>query len=161
GQAESTLGALGGLRLLGALDSESERKKWEPLLTIGKGMEAVAHPPWDESTSLDPHAVRAVYFAAGWFPVLAEPLEANYLAVDLVPLSGGRPGQVVLCGRDEDEKVVVAPTLTSLFRELARECQQGVWLLRSGQSRHGLFQYMERRGGRLLTACKTRQFRAL
>lgn len=160
GQAPTTLGAIGGLRLLGAADSEAERRKWTSLLTAGHGLEAVAHPSWDCSRSLDPEAVRAVYFAAGWIPVMAEPLEANYLAVDLVPLPRGHPGQVVLCGRDEDEKVVVAPTLASLFRVLTEECRRAAWLLRKSQSQGGSFLFIDREGGRLLTACRTLAFRA-
>jgi cell wall assembly regulator SMI1 len=127
GQQPGTLGILGGLCLLGPVESQLESQKWQRLMTSGVGLQAVAQPVWDASRSLDPDAVRAVYFAAGWIPVLSEPLEANYLAVDLVPLPAGRPGQIVLCGRDEDEKCVVAPDLACLLQALAARVQR--WCL--------------------------------
>jgi cell wall assembly regulator SMI1 len=158
GQGANTLGVAGGLRLLGPAESRVERERWAGLMTEGSGLQAVARPPWDRSTSLDPDAVRGAYFAAGWIPVLSEPLEANYLAVDLAPLPAGRAGQIVLCGRDEDEKCVVAPHLAALFEALAAECRDGAWTVREGRSGPRVFRYLERRGGRLLTACKLRRF---
>jgi cell wall assembly regulator SMI1 len=157
GQVDEVLGVVGGTRLLGPADSEAERGKWTELMH-GEGLEAVATPDWDQSRSLDPDAVRGVYFAAGWIPVLAEPREANYLAVDLVPLEGGKPGQIVLCGRDEDEKCVVAPSLAALLHALANECRNGAWELRTARSRRGETTFMQRREGRLLSACKQRTF---
>jgi cell wall assembly regulator SMI1 len=154
GQADGLLGALGGLRLLGPADSEHERRKWEDLVE-GEGLDAVANPVWDDSMSADPTAVRGVYFANGWIPLLCEPLEANYLAVDLVPLEGGHAGQVILCGRDEDVKCVVTPNVSSLLRALAEECRSGAWTV---ETEADGARWMERRGGRLLTACKTRAF---
>lgn len=157
GQADGMLGVCGGLRLLGPHDSEAERAKWSDLLE-GDGLAAEARPAWDESTSLDPDAVRAVYYAAGWIPVFCEPLEANYLAVDLVPLAGGRAGQIVLCGRDEESKCVVAPDLASLLGALAADCRAGGWDLETAESRKGPLPYVARADGRLLSACRDRDF---
>lgn len=157
GQADDVLGVVGGTRLLGPADSEAERSKWTELMH-GEGLDAIAAPDWDRSRSLDPEAVRGVYFAAGWIPVLAEPREANYLAVDLVPLAGGRAGQIVLCGRDEDDKCVVAPSLAALLHALARDCREGAWGLSTVRSRRGETTFMQHRGGRLLSACKQRAF---
>lgn len=157
GQADGMLGVCGGLRLLGPHDSEAERTKWSKLLD-GPSLEAIAHPVWDASQSLDADAVRGVYFAAGWIPVLCEPLEANYLAVDLVPMPGGRPGQIVLCGRDEDYKLVVAPNLATVLHALAAECRAGAWEVETAQNSRGPQRYLERHGGRLLSACLNRTF---
>ncbi|MCK6586853.1 MAG: SMI1/KNR4 family protein [Polyangiaceae bacterium] len=157
GQADGMLGICGGLRLLGPDDSEAEHAKWRKLLQ-GPGIDAVAHPVWDDSQSLNPDAVRGVYFAAGWIPVLCEPLEANYLAVDLVPLPGGRPGQIILCGRDEDYKIVVAPDLATVLYALAAECRAGAWEIETTQTATGPQRYLERCGGRLLSACLNRTF---
>jgi len=159
GHADGMLGVAGGLRLLGPIDSEAERAKWRELFDRGEGFDAVAQPEWDASQSLDPDAVRGVYFAAGWIPVLCEPMEGNYLAVDLVPLERGRAGQVILCGRDEDDKCVVAPSLAAVLRALAAECRRGAWTLEKSESRDGKEHvYIERDGGRLLSACKDREF---
>jgi cell wall assembly regulator SMI1 len=158
GQADSGLGVAGGLRVLGPVDSEVERAKWTNLFTTGIGFDAVARPTWDMSESLHPDAVRSVYYAAGWIPVFCEPMEGNYLAVDLVPLEAGHPGQIILCGRDEDQKCVIAPDLASVFRALAEECREGLWEVREGVSgdKKKKFFYMYREGGRLLTEWRTR-----
>ena len=159
GGRDGVLGLAGGLRLLGPTESERERQGWLDMMDQGEGIHALAHPKWDCSISLDPDSVRAVYYAAAWLPVLAEPYEANYLAVDLDPLPGGRPGQVILCGRDEDEKCVVTPDLAALFHALATECKAGQWSLKRGSTGSGTdSQYLARTQGRLLTSCKERSF---
>jgi len=156
---DGTLGIAGGLRLLGSVESESERSRWIAMMNRGIGIDAVANPSWDSSTSLDPEAVRPVYYAAGWLPLLSEPYEANYLAVDLVPLPAGQPGQIILCGRDEDHKCLVAPDLATLFRALAAECQTNAWSLKETLTGEGkIDRFIERKAGRLLTSCKNRNF---
>lgn len=154
GQASGTLGVLGGLQLLGPAESLSEYKKWESLIrpVHQADLRSVRTP--DASTSRDRSAVKAVYFSPGWIPILREPLEANYLAIDCDPLPGGHPGQIILCGRDEDEKCVVAPDLKDMLERLELDCRRGVWEMRTGKNKSGPFNYMTRRDGRLLTAIK-------
>lgn len=73
----------------------------------------------DESTGLNPRLkkrmrscpdlwVREEYSCAGWIPLVADG-QGNYLGVDLMPNPNGpgKPGQVILFGRDFDTKVVV------------------------------------------------------
>lgn len=158
GEARGSLGALGGLTLLGPAECEAERGNWRDLLD-GEGLDALAHPEWDESSSRHPTLVRGVYWVAGWIPVLSEPMEANYLAVDLVPLEEGTPGQIILCGRDEDEKCVIAPDLATLLALLAEDCERGAWEIRTGSSRSGAFQYVAHREGRLLSVLRRRATR--
>lgn len=150
GQDLDSPGVIGGLQLLGCAESEHERHQWLALGVTGEGADAVVRPQWDSSTSLQSKAVRGVYFAAGWIPVMKEPREANYLAVDTVPLTAGRPGQIILCGRDEDQKCVVAPDLAGLLGMLADDAQDGNWLLCSNAGHRRVI----RRKGRLLSACK-------
>lgn len=153
-EREPTLGVVGGLCLLGPRDSEREREGWLSELISGSGLEAVTGSEWGVGqTSLQPDLVGNVYFAAGWIPVFSEPMEANYLAVDLVPGPSGRRGQIILCGRDEDEKCVVAPDLATLLRRLAARCQEGDWRLERGDSREGPFRYVTS-PGRLLSDIK-------
>lgn len=147
---EDTLGVVGGLCLLGPDTSQRERETWEELLTEGSGLTAVTGSDWG-ATSSQPDEVQAVYFAAGWIPVFSEPMEANYLAVDLVPGPAGRPGQIILCGRDEDEKCVVAPDLATVLRRLAAECRAGNWSLETGSSREGSYRYVDASGPLLST----------
>ncbi|MZE54755.1 hypothetical protein GTY86_26490 [Streptomyces sp. SID5770] len=154
---EGLLGLCAGYRLLGPHESERERAKWVDLMD-GSGLDAVANPSWDNSISLDPNAVRAVYFAAGWVPVLRRPLEADYLAVDLVPLSGGRPGQIVTCGRDVEEKIVVAPDLATLLTALSEECTAGNWAAQTVETTKTELPFLLRQGQDLLNACQDRTF---
>jgi cell wall assembly regulator SMI1 len=155
GQSEDLLGVIAGLQLLGPDDSESARASWSSLMTSGVGIDAVAKPDWDQSRSRDPDSVRAAYWAAGWIPLLRQPLEGDYLAVDLVPLSKGRPGQVIVCGRDRDTKSVVAPDIAILFQLLAQDCRSDNWQLLTNE-RHQ--RYMTRKGGLLLSACEAGRF---
>ena len=159
GQSLDFLGVIGGLQLLGPDECESERGQWREIGVMGEGLDAVVHPAWDASTSLHPEAVRAVYFAMGWYPILKEPMEANYLAVDTVPLPKGRPGQVIVCGRDEDVKCVAARDLATLLCGLASDCVEGDWQLREAVSSRGRTRYVHRAKGRLLDACRGGRFR--
>jgi cell wall assembly regulator SMI1 len=158
GQPEDGLGLAGGMCLLGPAESERARAGFAGLMTSGSGIDAVATPTWDSSRSLDPQRVRCAYFAAGWLPIFAEPLEANYLAVDLVPLAQGTPGQIVLCGRDEDDKRVVAPSLSGLLVALAEDCRAGNWQLYPAEPAEKCARYMARNGKRLLSSCRTGEF---
>jgi cell wall assembly regulator SMI1 len=153
---ESTLGVVGGLNLLGPVDSEAERASWTEITTLGEGLARVAADSWNTGQAVQPEQVRNVYFARGWIPVLTEPLEANYLAVDLVPMPQGRAGQIILCGRDEDDKCVVAPDLATLLVRLAADCRSGAWRVCNGKSRSGTFRYVETKNGRLLTDIRDR-----
>lgn len=147
GQWEETiLGVFGGTQLLGPKACAHERARWDKLLDES----GMAQPTWDRSFSLDPEAVRDVYFSSGWFPVLREPLEANYLAVDLDPLPGGNPGQIILCGRDEDDKCLVCRDLIELLDRMTDECVAGRWVY----DPEGDDPFVERNGGRLLTEVK-------
>jgi cell wall assembly regulator SMI1 len=156
GEIRGAFGALGGLTLLGPIESEAERHLWDEFLDPADGIDAIADLGWDISTSAHPTKVHGVYYAAGWIPLLAEPYEANYLAVDLVPLDEGQPGQVILCGRDEDEKCVVAPDLASLLELLAEDCASGAWELRTEHTKRGDTRFVRHRHGRLLNLLRER-----
>lgn len=159
GQPRGASGAIGGLTLLGPNECQAERAKWTEFLDEGEGLDAYADLGWDVSTSAHPERVRDVYFAAGWIPVLAEPYEANYLAVDLAPLSKGVCGQIIVCGRDEDEKCVVAPDLASLLAMLAADCAAGEWEVSPTRSGAGEARTSRHRRGRLLDVLRDRASR--
>jgi len=59
------------------------------------------------------------YWRPGWLPFSIDG-GGNSFAVDLSPPSAGTYGQVIVIGSDEDERRVVAPSLTELFTLAAR-----------------------------------------
>jgi len=71
----------------------------------------------------DPPVARE-YFRRGWFPFAIDG-GGNAYAVDLAPVQGGTEGQVILIGSDEDERQVLAPSLTA-FLVAAAGCEP-VW----------------------------------
>lgn len=54
----------------------------------------------------------------GWLPI-SEDGGGNCYAVDLSPAEGGTYGQVILFGRNEDERRVLAPSITAWLAEAA------------------------------------------
>lgn len=71
---------------------------------------------WTTARAGDP--VHPDYWRPGWFP-FASDWGGNAYAVDLSPAPGGAYGQVILIGRDEDERRVLAPSLTAFLAAAA------------------------------------------
>jgi cell wall assembly regulator SMI1 len=71
----------------------------------------------------DPPVARE-YWRRGWFPFAIDG-GGNAYAVDLAPVEGGTWGQVILTGSDEDERRVLAPSLTA-FLVAAAGCEP-IW----------------------------------
>lgn len=72
---------------------------------------------WTTARAGDP--VHPDYWRPGWFPITLD-WGGNAYAVDLSPAPGGTYGQVILIGRDEDERRVLAPSLSAFFRKVAQ-----------------------------------------
>jgi cell wall assembly regulator SMI1 len=75
-------------------------------------------------------AVHGDYWRPGWFP-FSHDGGGNSLAVDLAPPEGGATGQIILIGRDEDERRVLARSLTDLLAEAA--CRRPPIVQREGR----------------------------
>ncbi|KAG5519285.1 hypothetical protein PMAC_001910 [Pneumocystis sp. 'macacae'] len=73
-------------------------------------------------------AVRSVYAHPGWIP-LGKDFEGNNIAIDLAPGPIGRWGQVILFGRDQDIKYVVAQSWASFLAMLADDLEEGDWTI--------------------------------
>lgn len=71
----------------------------------------------------DPPVARE-YWRRGWFAFAIDG-GGNAYAVDLSPVPGGTYGQIILIGSDEDERRVLAPSLTA-FLVAASKCEP-VW----------------------------------
>lgn len=67
----------------------------------------------------DPPVARE-YWRRGWFPFAVDG-GGNAYAVDLSPPPGGTYGQVILIGSDEDERRVLAPSLTVFLAKAAAQ----------------------------------------
>jgi cell wall assembly regulator SMI1 len=65
----------------------------------------------------DPPVARA-YWRRGWFPFAIDG-GGNAYAVDLSPPPGGTYGQVIVIGSDEDERRVVAPSVSAFMKRAA------------------------------------------
>jgi len=155
GQDEELLGVIGGEQLLGPEDS-AHWHAWDDW-TEGSGIHAVYEPNWDRTRAHpdDVDALRGVQRAAGWIPFLRMPMEPNYLAVDLVPLPKGRPGQIIVFGRDFNTLSVVSPDLATFLHQLAADCREGNWQLHVNEDNQP---YMTRNGYSVITDCAAREF---
>jgi cell wall assembly regulator SMI1 len=65
------------------------------------------------------HPVHGDYWRPGWFP-FASDSGGNFYAVDLSPAEGGTYGQVIVIGRDDDERRVLAPSLRDFLLAATR-----------------------------------------
>jgi cell wall assembly regulator SMI1 len=72
--------------------------------------------------SLD--GVREQYSSRGWIPFTRD-YGGNHIAVDLDPWLGGSRGQVINYGRDENLKVVFAPSFEAFLERLADSMDAG------------------------------------
>lgn len=67
--------------------------------------------------------IDAVYYRSSWFP-FAEDGGGNAWAVDLAPIKNGTYGQIVQMGSDENERRVIAASLTELFTKASKNLKQ-------------------------------------
>ncbi|ODQ51914.1 cell wall assembly and cell proliferation coordinating protein, partial [Saitoella complicata NRRL Y-17804] len=71
-------------------------------------------------------AVKHRYAHPGWVP-LGKDFQGNNIGVDLAPGPTGRWGQIILFGRDQDVKYVIARSWGSLLAGVADELDGGKW----------------------------------
>jgi cell wall assembly regulator SMI1 len=78
---------------------------------------------FDDSIEVrDGDPVKGVYTHADWIPFAIDG-GGNALAADLAPEPGGRIGQVIVTGSDEDLRRVIAPSVVELLRWCAHRVQ--------------------------------------
>lgn len=91
---------------------------------------------FDHCTARIGDPVYAEYWRPGWVPFSLDG-GGNSYAVDLSPAAGGQYGQVILMGPDEDERRVLASSLTELLELAVADVdvgaqlagQTGIWRL--------------------------------
>jgi cell wall assembly regulator SMI1 len=74
------------------------------------------HADFNEGIITSRHGdpVAPEYWQPGWLP-FARDGGGNYYAVDLSPMPGGTYGQIIIAGPDEDERRVLAGSLSEFF----------------------------------------------
>ncbi|MCY1016430.1 SMI1/KNR4 family protein [Pyxidicoccus sp. MSG2] len=150
GQQGEHPGLLAGFQFLPVETALSEWRVWAELRATHQPRQLKALGAL--ASSLPGGAIRRAYTCEGWLPLWKEPLEGNYLGVDLSPGERGTSGQVINFGRDEDDKAVLAPSLTEVVEWLAAEAEAGRIVLREYKDRRGeSAPYLMHAGGRVLT----------
>lgn len=113
GENDDRWGHIYGLPLLPLAHVESDWKSWlNTLESFGGDPYKVPGAGWPEG------AVDSAYTNPRWIPLTSDG-SGNHIGLDLDPWPGGRIGQVILFGRDEDVKVVLAESMGKFLEWIA------------------------------------------
>lgn len=113
GEADDRWGHFYGLPLLSLRQAAVEWTGWkETIVGFGGNRYAIPAASWPEG------AVDPAYVNPRWIP-LTQDGSGNNIGLDFDPWPRGRIGQVILHGRDEDVKAVLAPSLGAFLRWIA------------------------------------------
>jgi len=105
GENDDRWGHIYGLPLLPLTRAMADWKSWgRTLAEFGGNRYAIPGGAWPEG------AVDPAYINPAWIP-LTNDGSSGHVGLDFDPWPGGRVGQVILFGRDEDVKVVLAESL--------------------------------------------------
>lgn len=119
GENDDRWGHIYGLPLLPLAEAAAQWKGWAMTLAeFGGNRYAIPGAAWPEG------AVDPAYSNPRWIP-LTHDGSGNHIGLDFDPWPGGRVGQVILFGRDEDVKVVLAPSLGAFLEWIARLLEGG------------------------------------
>lgn len=119
GETDDRWGHIYGLPILPLKDVEDELKSWERVRAgFGGNRYAIPGAGWPEG------AVDPAYSNAAWLPLTRDG-SGNHIGLDFDPWPGGRIGQVIIFGRDEDVKVVLAPSLGKFLEWIATLLESG------------------------------------
>lgn len=106
---------------------ESVKRDWSQWQSIDRSI----NDDSEFESSFPPGAVKALVTNPGWIP-LSDDAGGNHMGVDLDPGPHGNPGQWIVFGTDEQEKVRVASSLGALLSWIAGEIEQGHLVVQSG-----------------------------
>lgn len=121
-----------GLPLLPLRQVQSEWRMWKRVIEdIGGSRYAIPAAGWPDDT-VDP-----AYFNPRWIPLTSDG-SGNHIGIDLDPWPLGRIGQIILFGRDEDVKVVLAESLGTFLEWIADLLEGGNFRLEVDPGEHGL-----------------------
>ena len=135
GEDDDRRGHIYGLPLLPLKQATADWKSWTSTLTeVGGNRYAVPSEGWPEG------AVDPAYINPGWMP-LTNDGSGGHVGLDFDPWPGGRVGQVILYGRDEDVKVVLAESLGQFLNWVAELLESGNFRLKAGRDEVVLRQF--------------------
>ena len=119
GEEDDRWGHIYGLPLLSLDAAGSQWKTWNDVAADFAGDRyEISGGAWPEG------AVDPAYVNSGWIP-LTHDGSGNHIGMDFDPWPAGRIGQVILYGRDEDVKAVLAPSLGAFLNWIADLLESG------------------------------------
>jgi len=131
GEKDDRHGHIYGLPLLPLAEVEAQWRSWAKILAYFKGDRyVIPGGGWPEG------AVDPAYINPRWIP-LTHDGSGNHIGIDLDPWPQGRVGQVILFGRDEEVKIVLAESLGKFLGWIADLLESGNFRLKvaSGEQR--------------------------
>lgn len=119
GENDDRWGHIYGLPLLPLGEAAAQWRAWGDVLTDFSGDRyKISGGAWPEG------AVDPAYINRRWIP-LTHDGSGNHIGIDFDPWPRGRIGQVILFGRDEDVKVVLAESLGAFLGWIAGLLESG------------------------------------
>jgi internalin A len=120
GQRNAATGLFFGCELLTLNQIFDEWAVWRDVLTDNPEInsEMLHQSSWPNG------AVDPVYINLGWIPISRD-FGGNNIGIDLAPGPNGIFGQVIIYGRDEDQKIVLGLTLLHVLQWLGSELHKG------------------------------------
>ncbi len=119
GENDDRFGHFYGIPLLPLKQAGTEWRNWKATLAeFGGNRYVVPGAAWPKD------AVDPAYTNPRWIPLTADG-SGNHIGLDFDPWPGGRIGQVILFGRDEDVKVVLAESLGRFLAWVAELLESG------------------------------------
>jgi cell wall assembly regulator SMI1 len=124
GENDDRWGHIYGIPLLALDHAAAEWKSWHDVLGQFRGNRyAIPADAWPKG------AVDPAYINPRWIPLTADG-SGNHIGLDFDPWPKGRVGQVILFGRDEDVKVVLAESLGKFLDWIAGLLEGGNFRLK-------------------------------
>ena len=135
GEEDDRRGHIYGLPLVSLHQAASDWTAWNKVLASFDGNRyEVPGAGWPQG------AVDPAYINPRRIP-LTQDGSGNHIGLDFDPWPGGRVGQVILYGRDEDVKVVLAPSLGTFLQWIAGLLESGNFRLEVGPEEQVLRQF--------------------
>lgn len=123
GQRTGIPGVIFGIELLSAERMIENWQSWQEVANDGLNEDLA-----DSMSSDPPEAIKPLYLNLRWLP-LTHDQGGNHIGLDFDPGPQGTSGQVIIFGRDEDEKKLVAKTFGQFIDLWIQELETVDWSL--------------------------------
>jgi cell wall assembly regulator SMI1 len=135
GEDDDRWGHIFGLPLLPLKEAASQWKSWNGVLSeLGGNRYTIPGGAWPDG------AVDPAYVNPLWIP-LTHDGSGNHIGIDFDPWPRGRVGQIILYGRDEDIKIVIAQSLGQFLEWIANLLESGNFRLGTEPGKSSLRQF--------------------